>query len=92
MHSAPTRTRRTATCCSPDQARARQHPGLEILANDVRCTHGATIGHVDEEHDVLPDVARDLPRSEAQRFIVEGFFVPVLDRIPLEACASSSGR
>ena len=67
-----------------DTARADSIPGLEILANDVRCTHGATIGHVDEEqmHYLR---TRGLPRLDAQRLIVEGFFVPVLDRIPLEA-------
>lgn len=66
-----------------DDARADSIPGLEILANDVRCTHGATIGHVDEEqmHYLM---ARGLPRQVAQRLIVEGFFAPVLDRIPLE--------
>jgi Fe-S cluster assembly protein SufD len=67
-----------------DQARADSIPGLEILANDVRCTHGATIGHVDDEQ-MYYLMARGLPANEAQRLIVEGFFAPVLDRIPLEA-------
>ncbi|HEY3217123.1 MAG TPA: Fe-S cluster assembly protein SufD [Candidatus Eisenbacteria bacterium] len=66
-----------------DRARADSIPGLEILANDVRCTHGATIGQVDEEQ-MFYLAARGLKRNEAQRLIVEGFFVPVLDRIPLE--------
>ncbi len=66
-----------------DQARADSIPGLEILANDVRCTHGATIGHVDDEQ-MYYLMARGLPRLEAQRLIVEGFFAPVLDRIPLD--------
>ena len=67
-----------------DTARADSIPGLEILANDVRCTHGATIGTVDEEqlHYLR---TRGLPRAEAERLVVEGFFVPVLDRIPLES-------
>jgi Fe-S cluster assembly protein SufD len=65
-----------------DTARADSIPGLEILANDVRCTHGATIGQVDEEQ-LYYLMTRGLPRREAQRLIVEGFFVPVLDRIPL---------
>ena len=66
-----------------DTARADSIPGLEILANDVRCTHGATIGNVDDEqmHYLM---ARGLHRATAQRLIVEGFFAPVLDRIPLE--------
>ncbi len=67
-----------------DTARADSIPGLEILANDVRCTHGATIGQVDEEQ-MYYLLARGLRRNEAQRLIVEGFFAPVLDRIPLEA-------
>ncbi len=58
-------------------------PGLEILANDVRCTHGATIGMVDAEQ-MYYLMTRGLRRNEAQRLIVEGFFAPVLDRIPLE--------
>lgn len=67
-----------------DQARADSIPGLEILANDVRCTHGATLGHVDEEH-LYYLMARGLPRAESERLIVEAFFEPVLERIPLEA-------
>ncbi len=66
-----------------ETARADSIPGLEILANDVRCTHGATIGQVDEEQ-MYYLLARGLRPNEAQRLIVEGFFAPVLDRIPLE--------
>ena len=69
-----------------DKARADSIPGLEILANDVRCTHGATIGQLDEEQ-VFYLTARGLPRRDAQRLIVEGFFEPVLARIPLESVA-----
>lgn len=67
-----------------DQARADSIPGLEILANDVRCTHGATIGYIEPEH-LYYLMARGLPESDAQRLIVEAFFEPVLDRIPIEA-------
>jgi Fe-S cluster assembly protein SufD len=66
-----------------DQARADSIPGLEILANDVRCTHGATIGFVEPEQ-MYYLMARGLPRLEAQRLIVEAFFEPVIGRIPLE--------
>jgi Fe-S cluster assembly protein SufD len=66
-----------------ETARADSIPGLEILANDVRCTHGATIGQVDAEQ-MYYLMTRGLRRNEAQRLIVEGFFAPVLDRIPLE--------
>ena len=67
-----------------DQARADSIPGLEILANDVRCTHGATLGYIDPEH-LYYLMARGLPPLDAQRLIVEAFFEPVLDRIPLVA-------
>jgi Fe-S cluster assembly protein SufD len=66
-----------------DTARADSIPGLEILANDVRCTHGATIGQIDPEQ-LFYLLARGLHRNEAERLIVEGFFTPVIDRIPLE--------
>jgi Fe-S cluster assembly protein SufD len=58
-------------------------PGLEILANDVRCTHGATVSRVDREQ-LFYLMARGLPRAEAERLIVRGFFQDVLDRIELE--------
>jgi len=66
-----------------DKARADSIPGLEILANDVRCTHGATLGYVEPEH-LYYLMARGLPRLDAQRLIVEAFFEPVIGRIPLE--------
>ena len=58
-------------------------PGLEILANDVRCTHGATVGRVDREQ-LFYLMSRGLTRQEAERLIVRGFFQDVLDRIELE--------
>ncbi len=42
-----------------DEAEANSMPGLEILADEVRCTHGATSGHVDPGRDVLPVSSRD---------------------------------
>jgi Fe-S cluster assembly protein SufD len=64
-------------------AHADSIPGLEILANDVRCTHGATLGQVDREQ-LFYLMARGLSRAEAERLIVRGFFQDVLDRIELE--------
>ena len=64
-------------------ARADSIPNLEIKANDVRCTHGATVSQVEDEH-IFYLQARGIPRSEAQKLIVEGFFRPVIDRIPVE--------
>jgi Fe-S cluster assembly protein SufD len=66
-----------------DQAHADSIPGLEILANDVRCTHGATLGQVDRDQ-LFYLMSRGLSRPEAERLIVRGFFQDVLDRIELE--------
>jgi Fe-S cluster assembly protein SufD len=61
-------------------ARADSIPGLEIEANDVRCTHGATIGQIDKLQ-LFYLMSRGLSRFEAERMIVRGFFQPILDRI-----------
>jgi Fe-S cluster assembly protein SufD len=66
-------------------------PGLEILANDVRCTHGATVGQVDREQ-LFYLMARGLSRAEAERLIVRGFFTDVLDRIELEPLREALGE
>jgi Fe-S cluster assembly protein SufD len=66
-----------------EHARADSIPGLEIEANDVRCTHGATAGQVDKEM-VFYLRARGIDRETAVRLIVEGFFAHVFDRITLE--------
>jgi Fe-S cluster assembly protein SufD len=66
-----------------DSARGDSIPGLEIEANDVRCTHGATAGRVDEEM-IFYSQARAIPRETAIRLIVEGFFANVYNRITLE--------
>ena len=58
-------------------------PRLEIKANDVRCGHGTTVGHVDDEERFYL-MARGVPAEEADRLIVRGFFAEVLDRVPLE--------
>ena len=71
-----------ALMLSPD-AHAVPIPGLEILANDVRCTHGATVGRVDRDQ-LFYLMARGLPRPEAERLIVRGFFEDVLARVELE--------
>ena len=63
-------------------------PGLEILANDVRCTHGATVSRVDRE-ELFYAMARGLSRAEAERLIVRGFFQDILDRIEFEAVRES---
>ena len=64
-------------------ARADSIPGLEIQADDVRCTHGATVGKIDET-ELFYLLSRGIPDRDARRLIVEGFFDPVMQRIPYE--------
>ncbi len=78
-----------------EAARADSIPGLEIQADDVRCSHGATIGRVDDEL-LFYAQTRGLSRKEATRMIVAGFFQQVFDRITIpsvqEALAEAIGR
>ncbi len=70
-----------------ENARAESIPALEIIANDVRCTHGATVGKL--EPDLLFYLqTRGLPRQEAKRLLVNGFFHPVLQHVPHEYIAN----
>ena len=73
------------------QARADSIPGLEILADDVRCTHGATVGQLEEEP-IFYLMSRGLPRSEAERLVVDGFFAPIMQRIPFEGVRERFAR
>ena len=69
------------------KARADSIPGLEILADDVRCTHGATVGKIDADQ-VFYLRSRGMPYADAERLIVEGFFDPIMQRIPFEGVRS----
>jgi Fe-S cluster assembly protein SufD len=71
-------------------AHADSIPGLEIMANDVRCTHGATLGRVDRDM-LFYLMARGLSRAEAERLIVRGFFQDVLDRVEIEPVREALG-
>ena len=63
-------------------ARADSLPNLEIEADDVKCSHGATVGQIDEE-ELFYLMARGIPRDQAQRLVVFGFFGEVLGRLPM---------
>jgi len=65
------------------EARIDAIPGLEIEADDVRCTHGATAGRVDADQ-VFYLMCRGLTEYEAMHMVVHGFFQVVSDRIPVE--------
>lgn len=73
-----------------DQARADSIPGLEILADDVRCTHGSTSGKIDEEL-IFYAQSRGFTRKEATRMIVTGFFQQIFDRITIESVREALG-
>ena len=73
------------------ESRADSIPGLEIEADDVRCTHGATSGRVDAEQ-VFYAQARGLTADEAARLVVAGFFQQVFDRITIPAVREALAR
>jgi Fe-S cluster assembly protein SufD len=63
-----------------DEAEANSLPGLEIQANDVRCTHGATSGHVDDEQMFYLE-SRGIAPAAARELLVFGFFEEVLSKL-----------
>ena len=63
-----------------DDAEANSLPGLEIQANDVRCTHGATSGRIDPEQEFYLQ-SRGIPKKLADELLVAGFFEEVLEKI-----------
>ncbi len=64
-------------------ARADSMPKLEIMANDLRCTHGASTSRLNEDQ-IFYLMSRALPRAVAVRMMVDGFLSEIFDRIPLE--------
>lgn len=67
-----------------DEARADSIPGLEILADDVRCTHGATVGKLEEET-LFYLTSRGIHRDMAEKLLIDGFFAPIMEQIPFDA-------
>ncbi|MGH9920571.1 MAG: SufB/SufD family protein, partial [Nitrososphaerales archaeon] len=65
------------------RARSDAIPGLDIDTNEVKATHSASVAQIDEEQ-IFYLEARGLPKDEAKKLIVIGFFEPVLSRIPIE--------
>ena len=64
-------------------ARAESHPQLEIYADDVECSHGATIGYLNPD-EMFYMRSRGIPENEARRLQVLSFLEPVLSRVPEE--------
>lgn len=70
------------------RAEANSLPGLEILANDVKCSHGATTGQVDAEQ-LYYLLSRGIPKKKAQELLVFGFFEEIIDKISSEELAEN---
>ncbi len=66
-----------------DEAEADPVPNLEIENNDVRCSHGTTVSHVDPDK-LFYIMSRGVSELEAKKRIVEGFFEPVIGSIPVK--------
>jgi Fe-S cluster assembly protein SufD len=64
------------------KAHADSLPNLEIQADDVKCSHGATVGELDAEAKFYL-MSRGLDRTTAERLVVLGFLGEVLSRLPL---------
>src|SRR5947199_816908 len=74
-----------------DDSEPHSMPGLEILADNVRCTHGATSGQIDKD-ELFYLRARGIPVPVAQRLIVSGFLNEVIQRLDHEAIADHLRR
>ncbi len=66
-----------------DDAESNSLPGLEIQANDVRCTHGATSSRIDPEQEFYLK-SRGIPPKAADELLIFGFFEEVLNRLESE--------
>ena len=70
-----------------DTAEANSLPGLEIEANDVKCSHGATSGQIDES-ELFYMLSRGLKRRAARELLVFGFFEEIISQIHNEELAA----
>jgi Fe-S cluster assembly scaffold protein SufB len=64
-------------------ARAESMPKLEVFADDVKCSHGATVGEVNEEQ-LFYLMSRGLTENESRFLIIEGFLKEILDFVTVE--------
>jgi Fe-S cluster assembly protein SufD len=69
-------------------ADANSLPGLEILANDVKCSHGATTGNVDKE-ELFYMLQRGISKREAMKLMVFGFFEEIIEKVHNDELAES---
>jgi Fe-S cluster assembly protein SufD len=74
-----------------DRARIDTKPQLEIFADDVKCTHGATVGRIDETA-LFYMKSRGIPNSEARKLLTYAFAAEVLETIPVDSLRDSLER
>jgi Fe-S cluster assembly protein SufD len=74
-----------------DDAEANSMPGLEIMADNVRCTHGATSGQIDKD-ELFYLRTRGIPIKTAQRLVVTGFLTEVIQRLDQPVIAAHLNR
>jgi Fe-S cluster assembly protein SufD len=74
-----------------DEAMAVSLPNLEIMADDVKCSHGSTTGQVDDV-ELFYLMSRGIPRHEAEKLVVFGFFGEVTSRIPFKGLKEKLDR
>lgn len=66
-----------------DKARVESHPQLEIYADDVECSHGATTGYLNPD-ELFYMRSRGIPEAQARRLQMQSFVAPVVARLPEE--------
>jgi|TARA_B110000438_G_scaffold17193_2_gene16118 Fe-S cluster assembly protein SufD len=66
-----------------EKVEANSLPGLEINANDVKCSHGATSGQIDDSN-IFYFLARGIPRKKAEELLVFGFFEEIIEKFKIE--------
>ncbi|MFW6352896.1 MAG: Fe-S cluster assembly protein SufD [Verrucomicrobiota bacterium] len=69
-----------------DEAEANSLPGLEIKANDVKCSHGATSGRIDDSN-IFYFLARGITRKKAEELMVFGFFEEIIGKVSDDSVA-----
>ena len=79
-----------ALLLSPD-AEIDSKPQLEIYADDVKCSHGATVGELDPEQ-LFYLRSRGIPEAEARAILVRAFLTEALDPITHEAARAALER
>ncbi len=78
-----TPSRQTRTCVLSEDATINTKPELQIHADDVRCTHGATIGQLDQEA-IFYLQSRGIGKEQARDLLIYAFARDIIDRVKLE--------